>query len=204
MEQLWTFKKGFLLSGIEMLFLDLPVHNLNHLESFHLLSIINMCVLLKYVKVGQYCCLVAFPVINVNCLNEFLNIYRASVVTLYVKSYRHIATKFVMPCHFIPWCPHTTTPLRISLPSSLQKIYSRPLTYLLLILLPLLHFIIHFNAISLSVIRTKLLTQGNSEHFMFLSFSLVGELNIQRYNVTPNPQEDSNLFAIIKLYSMQT
>jgi len=56
-----------------------------------------------------------------------------------------------------------------------------------------------------SAIRTNLLTQGNSEHFTFLSFSsLVGELNIQRHNVTPNSQEDSHLFAIIKLYSMQT
>jgi len=83
--------------------------------------------------------------------------------------------------------------------------YSSTLTYFLLILLPLLHFIRRFNTISLSAIRTNLLTQGNSENYTFLSFSfLVGELNIQRYNVTLNSQEDSHLFAIIKLYSMQT
>jgi hypothetical protein len=83
--------------------------------------------------------------------------------------------------------------------------FSSTLTYLLLMFLPLLHFIRRFNAISLSVIRTNLLTQGNSEHFTFLSFSfLVGELNIRRYNVTPTPQKGCHLFAIIKLYSMQT
>jgi hypothetical protein len=70
--------------------------------------------------------------------------------------------------------------------------------------LQLPHFIERFNVTSLSIIRAEHLTQGHSEHFTFLNFSfLVGELNIQQHNVASNPQDDTNLFAIAKLYSMQ-
>lgn len=90
------------------------------------------------------------------------------------------------------------------LASSQQTLHSRTLTYLLPMLLQSLHFIGRFNVISLSIIRTKQLTQGHREYFTFLSFYfLVGELNIQCYNGTPNPQDDAHLFAIAKLYSTQ-
>jgi len=56
-----------------------------------------------------------------------------------------------------------------------------------------------------SVIRSKQPTQRHSEHFTLLNFSiLVGELNIRRYNVAHNTRDDTHLFAIAKLYSVET